>query len=110
MPASILSGEKPMPGTMFRRFEGRLLDLRKVVHGIAVKDQSRRLRLQRIILVRPDLGQVERIDVIRVRFVLRHDLDADAPLRKVTLRDGVEQIALRVIRIFAAQFFGSFAG
>jgi hypothetical protein len=43
-------------------------------------------------------------------FVLRHDLDADAPLRKVTLRDGVEQIALRVVGILSLHVLRLFAG
>src|SRR5207253_3008253 len=52
---------------------------------------------ERVVLVRPHLRQVERIDMIRLRILLRHDLHAYAPFREVTCFDGVKKIALRVV-------------
>ena len=60
--------------------------------------------------MRPYFRQVERIDVIGLRVFFCHDLHRDLPLREVTLRDCVEQIPLRIIRIFAAHFLSAFAG
>ena len=57
---SILSGEKPMPGTMFDGREGGLLDLGEIVLRVAVQLHHADLD-QRIVGVRPDLGQVERV-------------------------------------------------
>ncbi len=90
------------------RFERRLLDFREIIYRIAVQDQFADF-LQRIILVRPNFRQVERIEVIRLGLFFRHDLDGNFPLREVAFGDRVEQIALRVIRVLTAHFFRGFS-
>jgi hypothetical protein len=56
--------------------------------------------------MRPDLRQVERVDVITVGVLLRHDLHADPPFREVSVLDVVEQIALKALAILADDLFG----
>jgi len=49
---------------------------------------------QRIILVRPDLREVERIPTVGFGILLRHDLHAKAPSREIAALDRLEEIAL----------------
>ena len=83
--------------------EGRLLDLGEVVGRVAVQLQDADL-LQGIVLVRPDLGEVEGVVGRLVGIALRHDLDHHSPLGKVTALDGLKQIALMGFTILADQF------
>jgi len=62
---------------------------------------------QRILPVRPDLGQVEGVEAEALDLVLRHDLDLDIPFRILAALDGVEEIALRVVRVAAGQLAGA---
>ena len=71
-----------MPGTKLLGSKRGLLHLGEVVLGIAVQHQFADFD-QRIVRVRPDLGQVEGIEVIGLGFVLRHDLHAHPPLGEV---------------------------
>ena len=80
--------------------ECRLLHFGKIVFRIAIQHQLADFD-KRIVFVRPNLGEVERIDGISLRFFFRHDLNAHAPLGEVFPGDGVEEIALRVVRIYA---------
>ena len=51
--------------------------------------------------MRPDLGQVERIEAIRRRVLERHDLHFQLPCRVLSALDAVEQVAAVEIRIGA---------
>src|SRR3546814_9465153 len=56
-----------------------------------------------IILVRPDLGQIEGIEVVGGGIGLRHHLHAQGPARKVAGIDGTQQVALMALAIGADQ-------
>ena len=84
------------------RLERRLLHFRKIIFRIAVQFQLADFD-ERIVLVRPHLRQIERVDVIGLRVLFRHDLHAHPPFGEVTLLDGVEKIALRVVWIRSFQ-------
>src|SRR3546814_21030250 len=56
--------------------------------------------------MRPDLGQIEWVQVIRAGVFLGHDLYVDSPAREVFVFDGFEQVALRTFTIFADKFTG----
>src|SRR6202521_318920 len=46
-----------------------------------------------MVLLRPDLGQIERVDRIAVGFLLRHDLHIERPPWEIAAFDGLEEIA-----------------
>ncbi|MNY18587.1 hypothetical protein D3C86_1519760 [compost metagenome] len=75
------------------RGEGRLLHVGEVVVRVLVKLQHAD-RDQRIVAVRPHLGEVERVDFVGLGLGLRHHLHIDLPAREVALLDGVEQVGL----------------
>src|SRR3546814_11081562 len=76
--------------------ERRLFDFREVVFRVAVQFQHTDLD-QRIVLVRPDLGQVDRIPAGRFRegvsLGLGHLLYAELPLRSDDRRVGTEGVS-----------------
>lgn len=82
--------------------ERGLLDFGVVVERNSVELEHAHF-LQRIVRVRPDLGQVERIDAVGGGVGLGHDLRVELPPGKLAARDRVEKIALRVVGIFARQ-------
>jgi hypothetical protein len=49
---------------------------------------------ERVVLVRPDLGEVEGVEAVVVRLCLGHHLDAELPLREVAVLDRVVEVAL----------------
>ena len=57
---SILSGENPMPGTMFDGENAAMLDLLEIILRIAVELEKADID-RRIVGVRPHLGEVERV-------------------------------------------------
>ena len=81
------------PGDNIGRRKGSLFHLGKVVFRIAIELQDADLN-QRVIGMRPNLGQIERIPAISFRFFFRHDLDAETPSGIVAGLDVFEQIAL----------------
>ena len=80
--------------------EGGLLDLGKIVLGVAVQLEDANLD-QRIILVWSDLGQVEWVVGRLIGVGLGHDLDAETPFRIVAALDRLEQIALMGFAVVA---------
>ncbi len=60
------------------RGEGGLLDLRVVVVGIAVENELTE-RNERVVLVRPNLSDIEDIPSVGLCVLLGHDLDHDRP-------------------------------
>ncbi|MNI32842.1 hypothetical protein D3C73_867650 [compost metagenome] len=74
------------------RREGRLLDLGEEVLRVAVQRHPPD-RDQRIVLMRPGLGQVEGVDPIGRRLGIGHDLDRQIPRRMFAALNGVEQVA-----------------
>src|SRR3979411_964275 len=75
------------------RRERGLLDLRKIVLRIAVELKHADLD-QRIVLVRPHLGEVEGIVPMLADIALRHHLYEELPLREIALANRFEEIAL----------------
>lgn len=84
---------KPNAWNDIRWRECRLLDLGKIIVGVAVQLNDTDLD-QRIVRVRPDFCQIERIVSGLVGVCLRHNLNEHAPLRKIALLDRTEQIFL----------------
>src|SRR5690606_39983531 len=76
-----------------RRRERSLLDLSKIVVGVAVELQDTDLD-RRIVRMRPDLGQVKRIVRGLLSVELWHDLNLDGPLRELAALDAAEQLFL----------------
>ena len=83
-----------------RRLERGLFDLGEIILRIAVQLDGADLD-QRIILVRPDFGQVEG-DIGRlVGIGLGHDLHAAPPFRVGAALDRLEQVALVAFAVVA---------
>ncbi|MNZ83192.1 hypothetical protein D3C78_1019140 [compost metagenome] len=79
-----------------------MLDFSKVVQRIAIELQLSDFNQWKLFL-RPGLGDIKGVLVVRRCLSFGHDLDAYAPFREITLFDGIEQVALGVIRISARQ-------
>ncbi|MNF54933.1 hypothetical protein D3C84_363770 [compost metagenome] len=79
-----------------------MLDFSKVVQRIAIELQLSDFNQWKLFL-RPGLGDIKGVLVVRRCLSFAHDLDAYAPFREITLFDGIEQVALGVIRISARQ-------
>ena len=68
-----------------------MLDLGEVILGIAIQDQPANFD-QRIITMRPNLGDIEDVESIILRLLERHDLHFQRPARMVTPVDRIVQI------------------
>ena len=75
-----------------RRLERGLLDLGEEVVRVAVEHQPPD-PVQRVVVVRPHLGQVERVEPVPGCVGVRHHLHVQRPGRVVAAGDGVEQVA-----------------
>jgi len=78
-------------GDEVRRVEGGLLDFGKVVLRVPVEDDLAKLA-ERVVLVRPDLGEIEDVDVALLGLLRRHGLNVGLPSREVSLVDGLKQV------------------
>ena len=87
--------------------ERRLLDLGEVVFGVAVQLHHAHLD-QRVVLVRPHLGEVERMVRHLLGVQLRHHLDAERPAREVALFDVPVEVALMALAALADDRLGLF--
>nr|GEU28579.1 hypothetical protein [Tanacetum cinerariifolium] len=87
------------------RRESRLLHFRKIVFRIAIEFQHAHVD-QRVVLVRPHLGQVERVVRHLGGVGLGHDLHGQLPAREIAVFDGVEQVALRAFAVAAHELGG----
>eukprot|EP00968_Pinguiococcus_pyrenoidosus_P000647 scaffold40_cov305-Pinguiococcus_pyrenoidosus.AAC.18 len=85
-------------GDHVRRREGQLLHLGEVVLRVAVQHEAAHLD-ERVVLVRPDLGHVERVEGAALRLLVAHDLDVHRPAGRLSVRDGVVEVSDRVVRI-----------
>ena len=92
---SILSGENDRNDA--RRREGHLFDLGEVVVRVAVELQHAHVD-DRVVAVRPHLGEVERVVPVLAGIFLRHDLTCIFHF-EVTHLDRVEQVLLRGPRV-----------
>ncbi len=80
-------------GNDIGRREGGVLDLGKIVFRVAVELQHADLD-RRVVGMRPDLGQVERVVGRLLHVELRHDLHLNRPARESPVLDRVEQCLL----------------
>ena len=74
------------------RLECRLLDLCMVVGRVGVQRHLPDL-VQRVVAVRPHLGQVKGIEPIRDRVVVWHQLHLERPARPTSASDVLEEVA-----------------
>jgi len=85
-------------GNHVRRRESGLLNLGEVVVGVAVKDHLSDGD-QGVVLLGPDLGDIEGVPAVGGGILGVHDLDVDRPGGEVTLGNGVEEISGGVVRV-----------
>jgi hypothetical protein len=101
-----------------------LFDIGKVVLGLKASVRITRTRLegyedtyvavhrqatnlaQGIVLVRPHLGHVENVPLVRLRLLGVHDLDEDVPLGVVALLDSLEEILGEEVRVLTRNLGG----
>ena len=88
-----------------RRCESGLLNLGEEVARIAVQGEVTD-RNQRVVLLRPGLGQVERVHLVAGSLVVRHDLHLDVPGWVVAALNCLEKILASVVGVFANQLGG----
>lgn len=60
--------------------------------------------------MRPDLGHIEDIPLIRLCVLGVHDLHIDVPGRIVAFLDGIEQVLDQAIGVFARNLHGFLSG
>ncbi len=84
------------------RLEGRLLYLGVEIRGIAVQCQPADL-VQRMVAVRPYLGEVEGVEPVDPGLLEGHELDAQGPARVVAPPDRIEQVAAVVVAVLTRQ-------
>ena len=94
-----------MPGNEVARVEAGLLDVAEVVVGVAVEGEPPHL-VTRELLLRPHLGQVERVDRTLAASLGRHDLHAQRPRGELAPLDGLDQVELVAVRVEAGQLGG----
>lgn len=85
-----------------------MLDLGEVIVRISVQREFSDGD-QRELLLRPDLGDIERIVFVGLGLLVRHDLDVHVPRRELALLDGVEQIANGVVGVGAGELVSLFS-
>ena len=96
-------------GDHVRRGERGLLDLGEEVVRVLVELQDTDL-VQRVVGVRPGLGQVERVEAVGLGLLVRHDLDRHRPLREVALLDGLPQVAAVELGVLTRELGGLLVG
>ena len=98
-----------MPGHQRARLEGRLLDLGEEVLRVAVERHRADLD-QRVVGVRPDLGEVERVDPVGLGVLVGHDLDRQRPRREVAAPDALVEVATVEVGVLAGDPGGVLVG
>ena len=108
-PLEHLVGRKADAGDDVGRVEGRLLDLGKIVFRVPVQFENAHLD-QGIILVEPDLGEVEGVVGTCRRVLLRHDLHIEGPAGEVLLFDALVEVALVALPVLGDDRLGLLIG
>ncbi len=104
-PSSILSGLRPMPGT--RLFGSNAACSISVWKSVGLRSSvSLPTSMQRVVGVRPHLGEVERIEAVGLGVLERHDLHLQRPAREVAALDRLEQVAAVVVGVLAGDAIG----
>ena len=86
------------------RIKGCLLYIGKIILRITIQLQNSHFN-QRILFLRPDLGQVERIKRTISSLLFRHQLDIHRPSREITPLDAFVQITLMTLAVFCDDSF-----
>lgn len=60
--------------------------------------------------MRPDLGHVENVPLVRLGLLGVHDLHEDVPLGEVALLDGLEEVLGEEVRVLARNLGGGCGG
>ncbi|CAH0326074.1 hypothetical protein SRABI128_05160 [Microbacterium sp. Bi128] len=92
-----------------RRREGGLLDLREVVLRVLVQLHGADLD-QRVVRVRPHLGEVEGVEAVRLGVLVRHDLDVEVPGGEVAGGNVFLEVADVEVAVGAGKGLGLVAG
>jgi hypothetical protein len=100
-----LSGENPMPGTMLLGANAACSIWAKKFSGFSFSVIRPDLD-QRVVLLRPGLGQVERVEAVGLGVLVRHDLHRQRPLRELAALDGLEQVAAVEVGVLARDLLG----
>ena len=108
-PLEHLVGRETDAGHDIGRIEGGLFDLGEIVLRVFVQLQDPHLD-QGIILVVPDLGQVEGIVGAGRRILLRHDLHREGPAGEVFLLDAFVEVPLVAFPVLADERLGLLVG
>jgi hypothetical protein len=87
------------------RLEDSLLGLDRVPDRIAVEGQRAHLG-QRVVAVRPHLGEVERVEPVGLGLLERHDLHLQRPARVVAPSDRLVQVLGVMVRVGPGQLAG----
>ena len=96
-------------GHQVARCERGLLHFGVVVVGVAIELHHADLD-QRVVLLAPHLGQVERVEAVGLRLFLGHDLHAQFPLGEVATVDGFKQVALAAFTVLGDHGGGLLVG
>ncbi len=96
---------QPDPRHEIVGLERGLLHLGVEVGQVAVERHRPDLD-QRVIPVRPHLGQVEWVESIGLGLLERHDLHVQRPARKVAVADRLEQVLPVVVGLLAGEAVG----
>lgn len=86
--------------------EGDLLHFGEVVVRVSVQGELTD-RDQRVVGLRPHLGDVEWIERSLLGLLVGHDLDVEGPARVLAAGDGVVQVADAVVRVVGGQLVGA---
>lgn len=95
-------GRRLNTGNSVRRRKGSLLNVGIVVLGVLVQNELTKTS-QGVVLVRPNLGQVENGEGSRLGLLGGHGLDVDSPRWVVTLLDGFKQVALDIVGVLTSK-------
>lgn len=60
--------------------------------------------------MRPHLGHVENVPLVRLRLLGVHDLHEDVPLGEVALLNGLEEVLGQEVGVFAGNLCGGLGG
>ena len=96
-------------GYEVRRREGGLLDLREVVLRVAVEGHLAHMD-ERVVAVRPHLGEVERVEAVVGGLGVGHHLHRQRPGREVAAGDRLRQVADVEVRVFTRDLVGVLLG
>ena len=100
-----LVGREPGAGHGVVGLEGRLLHLGVVVGDVAVERERADVD-ERVVGVRPDLGQVERVEAVGLGLVEGHDLHLERPAGELAPLDRLVEVALVVVGVLAGDAVG----